>query len=116
MSTETVQSPILTAYNTHIDEGHAAPVFVDQGQVELYIGYFVSGLGDQWIYTYDYVTQRATLRGGDLGWGDAVEVMNGRAPELVLNEAEQLWVRACWTASQEAKDVRVERAQAKQRQ
>lgn len=87
-------------------------------------GYFENAHGEQLIFVYDHATQRGTLWCGDAGWEQPYPVVDGRvqpaqpdAPDgrisstaastirsaesltLVLSEAEQTWLRACWAAA-----------------
>ena len=56
--------------------------------------------GEQWIFTLDRATGEATLRGGDLGWGRAHAVHDGRVDGLILLALEEAaWRQACWSAA-----------------
>ena len=64
------------------------------------MGYFENPYGEQWIFTLDRVTGKATLRGGDVGWNTQFDVTNGAVADLILGQEEQLWLRACWSSAQ----------------
>jgi hypothetical protein len=66
----------------------------------MYIGYFENSFGEQWIFTFDRDTGIALLRGGDVQWSEIFDVTNGGTGDLMLGKDEQLWLRACWSASQ----------------
>jgi hypothetical protein len=65
----------------------------------MYHGYFEGTCGDQWVLVIDRKDKRGVLRGGDAGWKNEYEVVDGKAPQLVLGNEEQAWLRACWAAA-----------------
>ncbi len=75
------------------------PPIITTDDPSVYVGYFQNVFGEQWIFTYDYRTENAELRGGDIGWNEAREVIEGVAPSLVLNRDEQDWLKACWRSA-----------------
>ena len=66
---------------------------------DLYVGYFENRDGEQWIFTFDRGTREATLRGGDVDWGRAHLVHDGRVDGLILAPEEAAWLQACWSAA-----------------
>jgi hypothetical protein len=44
-------------------------------------------------------SRSGTLYLGAAGWERSHVVIDGIAPDLVLNEPEALWLRACWQAA-----------------
>ena len=51
------------------------------------------------MFVFDGSTRTATLYLGDAGWETGHAVIDGLVPDLVLGEAELLWLRACWQAA-----------------
>jgi hypothetical protein len=66
-----------------------------------YFGYFENCYGEQWVFTYNYETDRAVLSGGDVSWKEyPVEALGTAAHvDLVLNREEHAWLQACWGAA-----------------
>jgi len=93
-----VSVPILTIYNQHPAACGTPPVVANES-ADLYIGYFANRYGEQWIFTLDRATGEATLRGGDVDWGRAHAVHDGRVDGLILAPEEAAWLQACWSAA-----------------
>jgi hypothetical protein len=93
-----VSIPILTIYNRHTAACGAPPAVTNEA-ADLYIGYFANRYGEQWIFMFDRATHEATLRGGDVDWGRAHAVRDGRVDELILAPEEAAWLQACWSAA-----------------
>jgi hypothetical protein len=55
--------------------------------------------GEQLIFVYDCETDKGMLYHGDLGWDHPRPVADGKCPSVILDEAEALWLRACWMAA-----------------
>ena len=91
-------TPLLTIYNRHIAAAGTPPQYTNEEPGQAF-SYFENTLGKQWVYVFDLATRRGVVRGGDADWGRSHEVLNGTVASLVLNEAELLWVRACWLAT-----------------
>jgi hypothetical protein len=89
---------MLTIYNHHAAACGIPPAFSNAG-ADLYIGYFANRYGEQWIFTFDHGTREATLRGGDVDWGRAHPVHDGRVDGLILAPEEVAWLQACWSAA-----------------
>jgi hypothetical protein len=51
--------------------------------------------GEAWEFEYDPLTGEGQLRGQDVDC-EEYRVINGRVPELILNEEEIQWLRAAW--------------------
>mgnify|MGYP003381306679 FL=1 len=47
----------------------------------------------------DRETGKADLYGGDVGWNKKLEVIDGIVSDVILGDAEQLWLSACWFAA-----------------
>jgi hypothetical protein len=91
-------------YLFHVRNKHVAdsgtPPEIDGNTPHRYHSYFENSYGEQLIFVYDRETDKATLYHGDLGWGNPCPVEEGgKAPSVVLDEAEMLWLRACWLAA-----------------
>jgi hypothetical protein len=93
-----MSEPLLTIRNHHVP-GSGDPTPIDSESGNQYIGYFENAHGEQWVYVFDRVQEVATLRGGDIGWDNAVEVKDDGGAELTLGHEEQLWLYVCIEAS-----------------
>jgi hypothetical protein len=93
-----MSEPLLKIRNSHAVACGDPPIVAAEDP-NIYVGYFQNVFGEQWIFTYDYRTKNAELRGGDIGWNTAYDVIDGVAPSLVLNRDEQDWLKACWRAA-----------------
>ncbi len=93
-----MSDPLLKIPNHHAP-GCGDPPIVDGKSDDRYIGYFENPFGEQWIFTLDRKTGKAVLRGGDIGWNTAHDVVDGRTNDLILVVEEQLWLSACWAAA-----------------
>ena len=71
---------------------------ISNNSPDLYIGYVENPHGEQWLFSFDRRTLEATLRGGDVGWGHAYAVRDGRVASLILGRPEAAWLEACWGA------------------
>ena len=72
------------------------PPFFDGDTPGRYYGYFQNSYGEQLIFEYNYETKQGTLWHGDAGWDQSFSVIDGNAQDIILSEAERLWLRACW--------------------
>jgi len=90
--------PIFSTGNKHSASCGQPPSIVG-GKGRQYCGYFENEYGEQAVFVYDSKSQTGTLWMGDYGWENAVPVKDGVVEELVLNEAEALWLKACWLAA-----------------
>jgi len=93
-----MQEPMLTIYNQHTAACGRPPVLSNESP-DLYIGYFENPYREQWIFTYDRLTRRATLRGGDTNWAKTHVVRDGSVEGLILGLEEAAWLRACCKAA-----------------
>lgn len=96
--TITMSDPLLQIPNHHTAACGDPPI-VD-GTDDCYVGYFENPYGEQWIFTLDRTTGKATLRGGDVGWNTKFDVLDGTVADLILGPEERLWLQACWSAAQ----------------
>ena len=90
--------PLLTIRNRH-SPACGDPPIVNEEDRDTYIGYFENPFGEQWIFTLDRESGKATLRGRDVGWNTELEVVDGRVADVILGKEEQLWLQACWSAA-----------------
>ncbi len=81
--------------NKHVPDSGTPPQF-DGDTENRYYGYFQNTFGEQLIFEYDRDTKKAHLWHGDAGWERSFQVEGGEAPELVLDEIEKAWLKACW--------------------
>lgn len=98
MSTITL---VFAAANKHSADCGAPPAIQNQDP-QCYYGYFENPFGEQWVFVYDRASRRGLLRGGDVSWPEAHEVVDG-AVDLMLGDAERLWLAACWKAATSTK-------------
>ena len=94
-----MSEPLLKIANHH-NASCGDPPIVDGVAENCYVGYFENPYGEQWIFTMNRQTGKATLRGGDVGWNTQFDVTNGAAADLILGREEQLWLQACWSSAQ----------------
>jgi hypothetical protein len=85
---------LLEIDNHHVDEG---PTWMMGDLAGKHVSYFENAYGEQWVFLYDGKTHQAELWGGDCGW--KVIPVTEQGAQVILNEAEQLWLRACWLAA-----------------
>ena len=95
--------PLFQATNNHIADCGQPPQFNSDGPE--YIGYYANAFGEQWLFAYNRETKHSVLRGGDVGWDKEYEVQDGTVPELVLGKGEQLWLKACWSATHWSEEI-----------
>lgn len=93
-----MSTPILTIYHHHT-AACGIPLAFSNEAADLYIGYFENRYGEQWIFTFNRTTREARLRGGDVDWGIAHAVRDGRVDGLTLGPEEAAWLHACWSAA-----------------
>ncbi|MFN5101221.1 MAG: hypothetical protein ACK5GJ_00340 [Planctomycetota bacterium] len=93
-----MSNPVLKIRNHHALVSGDPPI-IDDSKPEQYIGYFENLFGEQWIFTCDRATGKATLRGGDIGWNKAIDVSDGSPGDLALNATEAQWLECCLAAS-----------------
>jgi len=88
--------------NYHGEDSGTPPSLIGTlGAPYIYHGYFENCDGDQWIFTYDHESKKALLRGGDVGWGTALQVESGGVVDLVLRKTERDWLSSCWKEATE---------------
>ena len=87
---------VFAAVNRHPPEDGIPDAILGDGYLRS--SCFESGSGDQWVFTWD--GERATLRGGGLGWEDHVNVKDGQpvGQTMLLEDDEAAWLAACWMA------------------
>lgn len=92
--------PILFSVRNKQSPACGEPPSIDGNTPNRYHAYFENDLGEQLIFVYDRETDTGTLYHGDLGWEHPQTVEEGGlVPNLVLDDAETLWLRACWLAA-----------------
>jgi hypothetical protein len=105
------KKPFLVIYNVHVAGCGEPPSYVIRSDTPGYHCYYENRYGEQWVFMYDYETETGTLRGGDAGWNNVYQVVDGRVDpmKLTLDKEEQLWVRICWMTATWGKDYRDEK-------
>ena len=88
---------LFSVRNRHV-AASGSPPRINADDANQYVGYFENPHGEQALFIYDRDAQTAVVYLGDAGWDTAHAVVDGRVPDLVLNESERLWLRACWQA------------------
>jgi hypothetical protein len=89
----------LFSVSNHHGAGSGEPPQIDGDTKGRYHGYFENEYGEQVVFVYDRQTKKGDLWMGDAGWDRSMAVVDGEARDLVLNEAETLWLKACWLAA-----------------
>jgi hypothetical protein len=79
--------------------GSGEPPSIDGNTPHRYHAYFENAQGEQLIFIYDREADKAMLYHGDLGWDQPRPEVDGKCPSIILDEAETLWLRACWMAA-----------------
>ena len=87
---------LFTVGNHHSEECGTAPE-INGDEAGVYSSYFENSDGEQFVFQYQRSTGEAVLRGGDLGWDESYEIPQ-MAGDIVLNDAEFLWLMACCMA------------------
>ena len=95
---EALGDVVLQVRNHHTSEAGTPPRISDDDP-NRYIGYFENPFGEQALFVFDGSARTATLYLGDAVWETGHAVIDGVVPNLVLGEAELLWLRACWQAA-----------------
>lgn len=93
------ETAFLFRVSNHHSEDCGVPPQVNGDAPRRYVGYFKNQHGEQAIFIYDYMARTATVWLGDAGWEEGYRVVEGRAPGLILDDAEQTWLMACWMAA-----------------
>jgi len=94
------QEPLFYVRNKQ-SAASGEPPSIDGNTPGRYHAYFENAQGEQLIFIYDYDADTGTLYHGDAGWDQPCPVKDGMCPDLILDEAETLWLRACWLAATE---------------
>jgi hypothetical protein len=95
-----MSEPLLSIFNNHAGAvGCGDPPIVNNSDPAVYVGYFENKHGEQWVFTYDRESNRAELRGGDIGWNNPAEIVEGQPDDLILSQPELAWLIACWAGA-----------------
>jgi hypothetical protein len=101
-TTERADTPLFAVRNHHsADCGR--PPHIDDRSPSQYLGYFENQHGEQAVFVDDRAARQAVVYVGDAGWDALHRVVDGAVPDLILSEAERLWVCACWHATMETR-------------
>ena len=90
--------PLFEVNNKHV-AACGDPPSIDANTPNRYHSYFENAQGKKNILIYDYSANAGTLYHGDLGWGRPRPVKDGKCPNVILDDAEALWLQACWLAT-----------------
>jgi len=60
-----------------------------------YTSEFINEYGEKWVFEYDSIEGKGTLKGSDVDWQE-FSVVDGRAMELNLTKSELKWLRKAW--------------------
>jgi hypothetical protein len=101
--------PLFQVTNHHGEACGVPPQIDEQTFSGVYRSYFENQNGEQAVFLYDYEQECGTLYIGDAGWEHPYDVVDGKVPELILSHPEQLWLLACWEASEALKAMREQR-------
>jgi len=93
-----VKQPFFIMRNNHTDNCGEPPIVTNEPS-GTYYGYFENPFREQWVFKYDRASKRGELQGGDAGWENVFQVIDGRAVGLILGEEELQWLLACWHAA-----------------
>ena len=105
MSTPNGGDASLFQVRNHHSASCGTPPHIDDRSPSRYLGYFENQYGEQAVFVYDRNSDSASVYLGDAGWQTPHAVIDGAVPDLVLFETERLWVRACWQAATNRKEV-----------
>lgn len=109
MSETSENKPLLVVYNNHGSDSGKPPSYASTPHSSQYLGYYANEHGEQWVFVYDYHTERGILRGGDVEWGNEYTVVDGKVSNLLLSQSEAVWLLACWVAASQFKEERQRR-------
>lgn len=90
--------PLFEVRNKHAASS-GEPPRINGSEKGKYHGHFENEYGEQAVFVYDYETGVGTLYMGDAGWDEPLRIEGGIPNDLVLNEAEMLWLGACLKAA-----------------
>lgn len=91
---------VLHVRNYHVAGCGTPPNIKRSGESGLYVGYFEGLSGDQWTVEIDRQAATGTLRGGDIGWNERIQIADDRIDtDLIVNDDEFAWLAACWKAA-----------------
>lgn len=89
---------LFSVSNRHSSASGTSPHF-NADVAGRYHGYFENEHGEQMIFVYDRDARTGQLWVGDYSWQKPVKVIDGLAHEVILSEAEETWLQACWNAA-----------------
>jgi len=93
-----MSKPFFVMRNNHAGNCGEPPT-VSNESPGTYHGYFENPFGEQWVFVYDRASKMGQLRGGDDGWENVFQVIDGRGVGVILGEEESQWLLACWHAA-----------------
>ena len=82
---------LFSVRNRHV-AASGSPPRINADDANQYVGYFETHTESRRSTVYEpRDAQTAVVYLGDAGWDTAHAVVDGRVPDLVLNESERLW-------------------------
>ncbi len=93
-----MSTPFFVMRNNHMIGCGEPPAFTNEAPGR-YHGYFENSYGEQWVFVYHRAGKKGELRGGDAGWEQVFEVIDGQARGVILGQDEIRWLQACWVAA-----------------
>jgi hypothetical protein len=87
--------PLLQIDNLHTHQCGVPPTVDATGK---FVSYFENRFGEQWVLVGDKASGKAVVYAGDCHWGKPMEVSVDQPYPLILQEAEKMWLVACFAA------------------
>ncbi len=93
-----MSEPFFVMRNNHASDCGEPPSIGNETPGR-YHGYFENSFGEQWVFSYDHSSDAGELRGGDAGWKNVFQVIDGLSVGVILGQEEAQWLMACWRAA-----------------
>ncbi len=82
---QSTDAPVLFKVRNHHSPNCGTSPQIDGDRPKRYYGYYANEHGEQAIFEYNFETHTARIWMGDAGWEESHTVVNGVAPDLILN-------------------------------
>ncbi|CAL2095617.1 hypothetical protein [Tenacibaculum sp. 190524A02b] len=90
-----MREDIFTIENNHIKSSGRIPEIDKKGK---YLGYYENEHREQFFFIGDYDKKKATIRGGDFGWEEEIEVSLGMTEfDYIFSSSEIVWISSCFS-------------------
>jgi len=94
-----MEKEVIRIFNNHIPECGEPPAINTEKENEYY-GYFETCDHEQLVFIYDYDTDKAIVKMGDINWSRDIEVVDGKPTgKFGLGVNELAWLDLCWKAA-----------------